>query len=282
MLGPSIATLVMRALDRRAGRPVIATGLRIGDFRRRWPIWVVAACGLPLLVFLAIPWGEALGVIRLDMRQSAAGQILLEKAPEVGAIVMAWPHATLFALSLFGGIVASVLNAPLSFAEEWGWRGYLLGRLLPLGQSRALMISGVCWGLWHAPIVALGYNYPVHRNLGPLLMVCFCVMLGALIGWMRLAAGSLWPAVMAHGALNGTGGIIGLLGPNGSIDTAQATLLGWSGWILLLVAICALKVSRLLPAPLDENEAPGWPMHGTGGGPPCAESWKRMSHAPTR
>jgi len=37
------------------------------------------------------------------------------------------------------------------FGEEYGWRGYLLPKLLPLGERRASLIVGVVWGLWHFP-----------------------------------------------------------------------------------------------------------------------------------
>jgi hypothetical protein len=37
------------------------------------------------------------------------------------------------------------------FGEEYGWRGYLLPKLLPLGELRASLIVGVIWGAWHFP-----------------------------------------------------------------------------------------------------------------------------------
>jgi uncharacterized protein len=37
------------------------------------------------------------------------------------------------------------------FGEEYGWRGYLLPKLLPLGEIRASLIVGVIWGVWHFP-----------------------------------------------------------------------------------------------------------------------------------
>ena len=37
------------------------------------------------------------------------------------------------------------------FGEEYGWRGYLLPKLLPIGEVRASLIVGVIWGVWHFP-----------------------------------------------------------------------------------------------------------------------------------
>jgi len=42
-----------------------------------------------------------------------------------------------------------------TFGEEFGWRGYLLPRLAPLGGISAAIITGVIWGLWHTPVIVL-------------------------------------------------------------------------------------------------------------------------------
>ena len=98
------------------------------------------------------------------------------------------------------------------------------------------------------PVILLGYDYPLHPQLGVLLMTIFCVIMGVLFGWMRLATGSIWPAVIGHGALNAAGGF-GYVFANAeqTIDTAQVTILGWTGWILPLLTICLLVVLKRLP-----------------------------------
>jgi uncharacterized protein len=45
-------------------------------------------------------------------------------------------------LLLVAGLGSAILLAMLG---EIGWRGYLVPRLLRLGQTRALMISGLVW-----------------------------------------------------------------------------------------------------------------------------------------
>jgi membrane protease YdiL (CAAX protease family) len=37
-------------------------------------------------------------------------------------------------------------NVPFTLGEEYGWRGYLLPRLLPLGEVRATLLVGLIWG----------------------------------------------------------------------------------------------------------------------------------------
>ena len=144
--------------------------------------------------------------------------------------------------------VAPILNAIPTFGEEYGWRGYLLPALLPLGQWRALILDGVIWGLWHAPVIALGYNYPLHPILGIALMCVFTTLFGIILGWTRLATGSIWPAVIGHGALNGSAGLAVLLAQaNTTVDTALATILGVAGWVVMLLVIALLVLARQLP-----------------------------------
>lgn len=107
------------------------------------------------------------------------------------------------------------------------------------------MISGVVWGLWHAPLVLLGYNYPDAPGwLGLTMMVGMCILVGAVFGWLRLRSESVWPAALAHGAFNAAAGSYLLFARAGEhIDTTQATILGWTGWIVPVILVIALLVT---------------------------------------
>ncbi len=59
-----------------------------------------------------------------------------------------------------------LINTLLALGEELGWRGFLLPSLLPLGQWRAILMSGLIWGVWHAPAILQGHNYPSQPVLG--------------------------------------------------------------------------------------------------------------------
>jgi membrane protease YdiL (CAAX protease family) len=86
--------------------------------------------------------------------------------------------------------------------------------LSELGKRKALLLSGVIWGIWHWPIIWLGHNYGLeywgYPWLGLLATVWFTVSIGVFFGWLSQKAESVWPAVIAHGALNGIAAI-GLL-----------------------------------------------------------------------
>ncbi len=133
-------------------------------------------------------------------------------------------------------------NAIATLGEEIGWRGWLLPRLMPLGEVPALLISGVVWVLWHAPAILLGYNEGAIP--GWLALVCMsvsCITFGSVLSWIRLRSGSVWAAALGHGAFNASAGFIYAYGVAGqTLDMTQATVLGWTGWIFPVFLSIAL------------------------------------------
>ena len=108
--------------------------------------------------------------------------------------------------------LAPILNFVTCFGEEWGWRGYLLPKvsgLLPTVPT--LLVTGVIWGLWHAPMTIIGHNYGLgywgFPFTGIAMMCLFCVVLGVLMSYVTLKTGSCIPAILAHGAVNGIAAI---------------------------------------------------------------------------
>ena len=74
------------------------------------------------------------------------------------------------------------------FGEELGWRGYLLPKIgEKLSPLSASVFTGVIWGLWHAPIIAMGYNYGTNNLIaGIFAMTVFCTVLGIISGFLTL------------------------------------------------------------------------------------------------
>jgi membrane protease YdiL (CAAX protease family) len=131
------------------------------------------------------------------------------------------------------------------------------------------VLSGAIWGFWHAPLILMGLDYPQHRVLGLLLIMVFAVIIGTLLGWTRLATGSVWPAVLGHAAVDANqvaGGVYDLLPANAQVDTALGGLTGVTGWILPLLFILALVLMRRLPVRNPPDLAdPGDGQSGQGG-----------------
>ena len=145
-------------------------------------------------------------------------------------------------------IVVGVLLAPFvnlinCFGEEWGWRGFLLPKLLKQFKVvPALILNGLIWGLWHAPLTIMGHNYgigyPGYPVTGILAMCLFCIVTGIILSYVTIKTKSCIPAIMGHGTLNGfaSAGILfsSLEHPyNVFLGPAPTGLIGGLGFIAL-------------------------------------------------
>ena len=154
---------------------------------------------------------------------------------------------TIIAEIVLAFTLAIPINMIFTFGEEFGWRGYLLPRLSPLGGVQAAIITGVVWGLWHAPLIILNdYNYPGHPWLGVLMMVLFTVALSMIFAWLRFRSGSIWPSTLAHAAINAQVGFaIVFLSQADSLLRAPVGLIGLIPMIAF--AIWLAVTGRLKP-----------------------------------
>ena len=80
-------------------------------------------------------------------------------------------------------IIGPILGLIITFGEEYGWRGYLQSELVHLGRIRGVGLLGIIWGIWHWPIILMGYNYPGQPVLGPLLMTGYTVVLSYFLAY---------------------------------------------------------------------------------------------------
>lgn len=99
-------------------------------------------------------------------------------------------------------VVGPLLGLVIAFGEEYGWRGYLQGELTKLGRIKGVLLVGVIWGIWHAPAVVMGHNYPGHPVLGPIAFLVFNLILSILLGYIMLKTGSVWQVAFAHAIIN--------------------------------------------------------------------------------
>ncbi|NBJ91722.1 CPBP family intramembrane glutamic endopeptidase [Parablautia muri] len=112
-------------------------------------------------------------------------------------------------IQIFTGILlAPFVNFLNCFGEEWGWRGYLLPKLLKRFKViPALLLEGIIWGLWHTPVIIMGHNYGVgywgFPYLGIFAMCIFCTVLGIILSYLTIKTKSCIPAVIGHGTMNG-------------------------------------------------------------------------------
>ena len=79
-------------------------------------------------------------------------------------------------LGIFNNIIIGPIFGFTSglFGEEYGWRIYLQDLVTDLyGRRFGVLMVGVIWGLWHAPVVLYGWTYPGYGVLGILVFVVF-------------------------------------------------------------------------------------------------------------
>ena len=245
MTTPALAALVVLLPGQRAG---LATrlGLRTPGGLRRWWWWGLLAWLLPpLLTFLALLVGAAAGAYTPDLVGFSGFREVLAAT---GAVALPVPVGTIVLIQLVQLPLLGWINVLPALGEELGWRGYLVPALAGAGRWPAVLLSGAVWGVWHTPLLLLGYNYPsAPPAIAVLLMTVSGVVLGAALGWLRLLSGSVWPPAIAHAFVNASAGLPLLLAAAGRpVDAAQAGLLGWPGWLVvaLVVAVGAAWVRR--------------------------------------
>jgi len=113
-----------------------------------------------------------------------------------------------FWLGLVQGLIAGIsVNALAGFGEELGWRGLLQRKLGSIGFWKSSILIGAIWGIWHAPLILKGHNYPQHPLLGVFMMTVWCMLLAPIFSFVRLKAKSVIAAAVIHGSLNATAGL---------------------------------------------------------------------------
>ena len=233
MATPTIAALIITFIAvPKGGRARYLGLLPFRPVSRK--IWLIL---LWPVIFLAVAFGamflaSALGWLTID------GELATLSAQLGGADV------DVFLIIQFLSLPLIVIQATITaFGEELGWRGYLTTALSPLGFWPSSAIIGVVWGLWHAPIILLGYNFGRTDALGLVYMVIFCLLVGVILQWSRYFTRSVWPAAVGHGALNATF-TYPLLWATPDLDPLLGSAVGVPGWILLAVVIGVLFLTR--------------------------------------
>lgn len=228
MFGPAIANVLTRLLTKEGKaelnlRPLFDQG--------RWLFFVVSWLLPGLLVIAGILLFFVLFPGYFDPELST----LSDQLNAVGMADVS-PWVIVLAQTFQALLLAPLLNAIPTFGEEFGWRGYLQPKLMPLGGRKAILLTGLIWGVWHWPVILMGYNYGTgyfgYPFLGPLAMVWFTLTLSAIFGWVTIKTGNVWPAVIGHGALNGIAalGIIFVQGnPDPLLGPTPVGLIGGLG-----------------------------------------------------
>ena len=245
MWGPGIAAIITTLFI--AKMPF--SSLRLNTLGpKRFYLW---AWLLPVaLTILGGVFTVLFGIAKLDLNFTVM-RTALESAPGGSEIPV---NVVVLSQSLFAITLAPLINMLFTMGEELGWRGFLLPRLLPLGQWQAALWSGVIWGVWHAPVIIQGHNYPGYPVLGVFMMILFCILLGTIIAWLYINTKSPWVAALAHGSVNAIAGLPVLFFAPGFNIAFGGTLAAPTAWIGMALFIAWLAWTKRFPVETKVGE----------------------------
>ncbi len=206
----------------------------LGNFRLgSWKPYVAAALIVPVCFAIVYGLTWALGFGQPDWTLDQFRAMFFSAGINFPPIPN--PAQPLLGILFASVMVAPFFNGLIALGEEIGWRGYLLPRLMPLGKTRAYLILGVIWGLWHLPLVLIGFTYPNQPILGALLFIAMTSTLGIYINELTIQNNSCLLAAWVHGIFNAQKlGIWALLFPQVNVLLGGfAGVVGIVVWLLL-------------------------------------------------
>lgn len=160
MFAPMVAALIMRLFVSREG---LKGSLGI---LRHWKYYLIAL-----------------------LAPAAYAGLLVLVIVSTGQSSFTWPGRTPLLLAVPLLMLKSIREIPLGIGEEYGWRGYLLPRLLPMGEIKATIVLGLLWCFWHLPMMVLGMNYPGQNAIvSSIVFTVFVVLMSFPFTWLFLAS----------------------------------------------------------------------------------------------
>ena len=229
----SVIGLVLLLLLRwRGGAHSFAeTGLALGSFR----IWMLYGLGMVLFYGLET-------LLNYVFKLGTLADITKLYPPGATAAI---PPVVLFAsIFLNAVIIGPFLGLIITFGEEYGWRGFLQSELVHLGRIRGVGLLGIIWGVWHWPIIWMGYNYPGQPILGSLLMTGYTVALSYFLAYAVFKSKGVWTAAYLHALNNQTMSFFMVA------VVAPASMVMSFGIGIPALVLCALIVLLLLRDPV--------------------------------
>lgn len=243
ILTPALANLITRLITREGWsqlwlRPNFRSGWRF--YLAAWllPLAAVILGGSVFYLLNPQSFDPAMG----EARRLLAGTPLAAQEGSLNLLLL---------LTVQIMITGLTVNGLASFGEEFGWRAYLLPKLVArLASSpgsasavgrKACLLVGLIWGVWHWPLLFMSMRItPETPLLLPLTYLVFTCALSVLLGWVTLRSGSVWPAAIGHGTINATASlaVFFLIGPaNQLLGPGPTGLIGGLGYIALALAL---------------------------------------------
>jgi len=169
VLTPSIIALVFTINNKgRKGVYELFVKQTIKKTQIKWLI--LSLIGIPLVAFLAVLTSLDFDISKFNFRTT---QLL----PQIVVIVL------------------------IAFGEEYGWRGFLLPKLMSkFNLFHSSIILGLIWGFWHFPAYLIGTGVPLEMNF--MVFLLWVILASLFIGWIYYYSRSVLTSILAHISAN--------------------------------------------------------------------------------
>lgn len=193
LLLPSLIGIILLVVLRwKGGKEAFAsTGLAGG----KWQVWLFYGIGLVAFYGLQTFLNYVFKLGQVVDLKTAFPQLAAANLPA---------SALMLTMALNTVVIGPFLGLIIAFGEEYGWRGYLQTELTRLGRIRGVFLLGVIWGIWHWPVIWMGYNYPGQPIIGSIAMVVVCIILAYFLAYAVFKSNGIWTAAYLHALNNQT------------------------------------------------------------------------------
>lgn len=208
---PSIVALVLTAIY-NGKKGVIELFIKQTIRKTAFKWLLISLIGIPLLSSLAMLTSLEFDISRFHLRTT-------QLMPQVVVIIL------------------------IALGEEYGWRGFLLPRLMKkFNLFYSSIILGLIWGFWHFPAYLIGTGVPSQMNF---IVFLLWVILGTLfIGWIYYYTKSVLTSILAHISANAAFNYLFILPEfTGSMNTFWLFILYL---LVLMVAVFYLGRNELI------------------------------------
>ncbi|MBN1451789.1 MAG: CPBP family intramembrane metalloprotease [Anaerolineales bacterium] len=190
LLIPNVLGLILIILLRLVGGKDSFAGAGLGGGKGRvwlfYGLGLVAFYGIQTLLNYIFKMGQVVDIT------TAFPQMATANLPAAALVPI---------MALNTVLIGPFLGLIIAFGEEYGWRGYLQTELTRLGRVRGVFLLGVIWGIWHWPVIWMGYNFPGQPVLGSLAMVALGIVFAYFFAYSVFKSQGVWTAAYLH-ALN--------------------------------------------------------------------------------
>jgi len=204
---PSILALIFTAIKKgKKGVYELFIKQTIKKTRLKWLL--LSMIGIPLVASLAILTSLNFDISNFSLRTT---QLL----PQIVVIVL------------------------IALGEEYGWRGYLLPKLMNnFNMFYSSIILGLVWGFWHFPAYLIGTGVPAQMNF--MVFLLWVIMATFFISWIYYYTKSVLTSILVHISANVAFNYLFLLPEfTGSMNTFWIFIL-----FLVIVIMNVLYVKR--------------------------------------